>query len=140
MSDNKPRTRVWILGLGLVVAYLALRFLGRDAGDHPAPQATPAVLAQRPPPNPAPQATPAVVAQSPPPKADDGYRTLLANVNIGSKVYLKVDKVLIGEIVDVKKGHRFPDASVRDAVKINYANGGSDWIPRETAIHLYVTK
>ncbi len=65
---------------------------------------------------------------------------LVANVWPGKKLYLASDCSLIGTIVDVEDDYKFPDGTERNAILISFKDGSTDWIPRETAQRLYLTR
>ncbi len=66
------------------------------------------------------------------------YSPLLGNIWVGTELYLKSDYKYIGKVVDIESGHLFPDGSKRDGVKIDFAEGGLFWMPRETVINIYL--
>jgi hypothetical protein len=69
-----------------------------------------------------------------------GYQSLVANVWVGKPLYLKPDLTYIGEILDVADDHRFDDGTTRQAILVRFAAGSTDWVPRNTAQRIYVTK
>lgn len=82
---------------------------------------------------------PSAKAQSVP-KPPPGYQTLVANVWIGKKLYLRTDLTFIGTIIDIAPRHRFPDGTTRPGVLVRFRDGSADWIPRQTLQRIYVTK
>jgi hypothetical protein len=68
------------------------------------------------------------------------YRSVIGNIWVGTNLYLATDKTYIGKVVDIESNHRFSDGTIRDAVKINFANGQTFWMPRETVKMIYVTR
>jgi hypothetical protein len=82
---------------------------------------------------------PTATVNSAPPSVGD-YQSLIANVWVGKKLYLRTDKTYIGTIADIESDHRFETGAVADAVLVDFDNGARFWVPRKTLQQIYVTK
>ncbi|MBF0464693.1 MAG: hypothetical protein HQK88_07975 [Nitrospirae bacterium] len=69
-----------------------------------------------------------------------GYKSLVGNIRIGTELYLKVDNSYLGKIEDIEPNHQFSGGIKEDAIFIKATNGGKVWVPRTTAIAVYLTK
>lgn len=67
------------------------------------------------------------------PKSKEGgsSKPLLGNIWIGTELYLKSDNKYIGRVTDIESNHLFPNGSKGEGVKIDFAEGGSFWMPRD---------
>ena len=74
------------------------------------------------------------------PAPTPGFKSLFANIWVGTRLYLRADHSYAGEIVDIEPNHTFPDGSSTDAVRVRDNGGEVFWIPRRVAIDLYVTR
>ncbi len=87
---------------------------------------------------PSPATPPALVAASA--AADDGWRSLVANIYEGTELYLKSDDALIGTVIEIRDEATFEDGTKGKGVRIRFKDGSRMWIPRATAQMLYKTK
>jgi len=71
---------------------------------------------------------------------DAGYQSLIANIWVGTKLYLRIDKSFIGTVVTVEDDHTFPDGTRRAGVLVRYKDGSTDWLPRKMVTRIYVTR
>ena len=68
------------------------------------------------------------------------WQQLVANLWVGTELYLTTDKSFIGTVTGFANSHVFEDGSTRKAVQIRFKDGSIDWLPRETVQRIYVTK
>ncbi len=68
------------------------------------------------------------------------YRSVIGNIWVGTKLYLATNKTYIGTVADITSNYRFPNGTMSDAVKVNFENGRTLWMPRETVKTIYVTR
>jgi len=72
--------------------------------------------------------------------ASNEYHSIIANIWIGTKLYLASTKEYIGEVVDIKSDVKFPDGTIEAGIQIKFPDNFRAWVPRRTAIRIYVTK
>src|SRR4030065_2455374 len=58
------------------------------------------------------------------------YKSLIANIWIGTALYLATDKTFIGTVIDINDDHIFPDGTNRRAIRVKFWDGSNSWIPR----------
>jgi hypothetical protein len=124
-----------LVGTGFVIALLTPSTYTSEAA--PAASTTSESTAA------APLTSPPAPAEALPTRAsrqNDDYQSLIANVWVGNKLYLKSDHAYIGVIRDIESDHIFPDGTQRDGILVQFASGDIDWVPRKTAQLIYLTK
>ncbi|MGI8548768.1 MAG: hypothetical protein ACR2M1_15805, partial [Gemmatimonadaceae bacterium] len=67
-------------------------------------------------------------------------QSLIANVQIGYRLFLRTDHSYVGRIVNVESDRAFEDGTTRDAIIIRAPDGSVFPIPRKTAQQIYVTR
>ncbi len=80
-------------------------------------------------------------SQAPPPKPSPGpYRKIERKITEGMKLFLVTDKRYMGEVVEWRQSHPFPDGKAREGVKVKLAGDKLSWIPADTVRRIYLTK
>lgn len=78
--------------------------------------------------------------QKPTPRPQGPFRKIGGKITPGMKLFLVTDKRYIGEVVEWRASHPFPDGKPREGVKVKLAEGRLVWLPADTVRRIYLTK